>query len=234
CGRYGPQQKRDPLGGANMLLLVALSSELATQQAPPADSLIRLPVRVHLLHSAVSTATSTTRTAPAVDTMFAFANTIWRQAGIEWVVESVVTEEATGGDLLDQLIAGTVPRTRQYLIALVPPNRVLQPGWNLFLIRDFGGIAGGVFLAELSGVILAERGSGHELPAAGRGGGTLAHELGHSLGLHHVTCDETHNIMSLACSVPGVVSDLTSQQIAAARAQAETRRPSLDRFEGPG
>ena len=97
----------------------------------------------------------------------------------------------------------------------------------MFLIRDFGRIAGGMFRPEIDGVVLAERGFGFELPASGRGGATLAHELGHSLTLGHEPCDSTRNLMSNACSAPGVVSALTPAQIARARQQALTGRPTL-------
>lgn len=158
--------------------------------------------------------------------MVVFANTIWRQAAIEWVVESVVEEDAPNGALLDSMIAGSVAVTRERLVGFVPHERLLSPGWNLFLIQDFGRIAGGTFLPELKGAILAERGFGYELPANGRGGGTLAHELGHSLTLSHQPCDSTRNIMANACSRPGVVSSLTPAQIVMARRQAATGGPA--------
>ena len=193
-------------------------------QAP--DTTLRLPLRVHLLRSNTSEALSTTRHRASVDTMVAFANRIWQQAGIEWIVESVITEDGPG-ELLNQLIAGTVPVTRERLSSLGPKDNLLVPGWNLFLIRDFGNIAGGAFIPELSGAILAERGFGYELPANGRGGGTLAHELGHSLTLPHVPCDSTHDVMANACSVPGLVSRLTPEQAVIARRQAVTGRPAI-------
>jgi hypothetical protein len=108
----------------------------------------------------------------------------------------------------------------------VPRGRLLSPGWNVYLIRDFGPIAGGMFSPELQGAVLAERGFGYELPADGRGGGTLAHELGHSLTLGHAPCDETRNVMAIACSRPGVLSSLNAAQISAARRQAAAGRPT--------
>ena len=194
----------------------------------PQDSVLRLHVRFHLLRSPASTNISTTRTAATVDTLVAFANTIWRQAGIEWVVESVITEDAPTAPVLDSMIAGLVPRTAERLVAFVPRERLLTPGWNVFLIRDFGPIAGGMFRPQVEGLVLAERGFGFELPANGRGGGTLAHELGHSLTLPHEKCDEGRNIMANACSKPGVISSLNSSQIAAARRQAATGRPASE------
>jgi hypothetical protein len=197
-------------------LLVALSTQLQAQ-----DTIIRLPVRFHLLHAPAG-AVTTTRTAASVDTLVAFANTVWHQASIEWVVEAVIHEEAPRASLLDSMIAGTLPVTRERLASFVPHDRLFRSGWNVFLLRDFGRIAGGAFIPELNGVLLAERGYGYELPSAGRGGGTLAHELGHSLGLSHQACDSTRNIMANACSQPGVVSSLTPAQVAVARRQALT------------
>jgi hypothetical protein len=209
-----------------MLSNFVLFALLAAQTGQ--DSLLRLPVRFHLLHSATSTNISTSRTGATVDTLVAFANRIWRQAGIEFVVESVITEDAPNGAILDSMIRGAVPRTPDPLIAFVPRERLLVPGWNIFLIRDFGPIAGGMFRPELLGAVLAERGFGYELPADGRGGGTLAHEFGHSLGLPHETCDETRNIMANACSRPGVISTLNATQVLVARRQAAAGRPTTE------
>ena len=143
-----------------MLASLAIVALLPLQA--PQDSLLRLPIRFHLLHSSASTNISTTRTAATIDTLVAFANTIWRQAGIEWVVESVVTEDAPNAPVLDSMIAGLVPRTPERLVAFVPRERLLTAGWNVFLIRDFGPIGGGMFRPHLEGVVLAERGFGFE------------------------------------------------------------------------
>ena len=189
------------------------------------DSTIALPVRVHLLHSPVRTALSTTRTASEVRTLLAVANQVWAGARIRWELESVVHEEALAGAQFDSLLAGQVELNVSRILAPIPRDSILQAGWNVFLIRDFGRIAGGMFNPEISGVVLAERGFGYELTPEYRGGRTLAHELGHSLGLGHVACDSTRNVMANACSRPDVPSTLTADQIARARAQAASKRP---------
>jgi hypothetical protein len=139
-------------------------------------------------------------------------------------MERVIREESVPSTQFDSALAGTLPAAEADLINFVPRKELLSPGWNVFLIRDFGRIAGGMFRPEIEGVVLAERGFGFELPVSGRGGATLAHELGHSLTLGHEPCDSTRNLMSIACSAPGVVSVLTPAQAARAREQALTGR----------
>ncbi|MGH7674865.1 MAG: hypothetical protein ACREMV_06285, partial [Gemmatimonadales bacterium] len=138
---------------------------------------------------------------------------------------SEVREEAPQGARFDSVVTGRLPPTRERLFSVAPRGALLTPGWNLFLIRDFGQIGGGVFYVDIPGVVLAERGMGIELAPGERGGATLAHELGHSLGLEHHACDESRNIMANRCWSPTTLSALTAQQIALARRQATAGHP---------
>lgn len=186
---------------------------------------IRLPVRFHLLTAPSASAVATTWTERDVDALLAVANGIWKQARIEWYVERTVREPSPAAAQFDSILANQIPGPRVNLTAFIPRGELLRPGWNVFLIRDFGRIGGGLFRPEILGVVLAERGFGFELPANGRGGATLAHELGHSLGLGHVACDTTRDVMANACWSPTAMSTLTSEQIAKARNQARTGQP---------
>jgi hypothetical protein len=106
-----------------------------------------------------------------------------------------------------------------------PRLDLLQTGWNLFLVADGGRVFGGFFRTELQGVVLAERAFDIDLRPDQRGGATLAHELGHSLGLEHQQCDDRHNIMANRCWDAAHPSTLTPEQIAQARVQAARGRP---------
>jgi hypothetical protein len=186
---------------------------------------IRLPVRFHLLAASANSAVTTTLNERDVTTLLTVANGIWKQAGIEWYAERTFRENTPAAAQFDSILAKQIQGPRADLTGFIPRGELLRPGWNVFLIRDFGWIGGGMFRPQILGVLLAERGFGFELPASGRGGATLAHELGHSLGLEHVACDSTRDIMANGCWSPTASSTLSSEQIARARKQAKTGEP---------
>jgi hypothetical protein len=203
--------------------LVLIVGILANQDSTPSDSILTLPLRVHLLRSSDSPALSTTIADSQVQQYLAVANGIWEQAGITWQLESIVREEALNGGLFERVIRR---QAQEHLHSFMPRTNLLEAGWNLFLIQDFGQVGGGVFFPEIRGVILAQRGFGFELSPEGRGGATLGHELGHSLGLKHEVCDDSRNIMANACWRPSMRSNLTLDQIRIARNQARLRVPA--------
>ena len=209
-----------------MRVLFTLSlAFLAVHVEPVFAQVVRLPVRVQLLQSVGDSSISTTYGDEQVRQLLSVANEVWRQAEIEWVLESITRVTAPRGAAFDSLVRNEISRGREPLETYFPRDSLLPSGWNVLLIRNFGQIAGGVFFANLGAVVLAERGYGFELPPDGRGGRTLAHELGHSLGLVHVDCDSTRNIMANACWQPGAESSLSPEQLAVARTQAKLGAP---------
>jgi hypothetical protein len=186
---------------------------------------VTLPVRVQLLNATDGQAIATTYQERDVQQLIAVANEVWRQAEIQWSLESLKRTVAPRAAAFDSLVRGEIRRDRELLETFFPNDSLLRSGWNVLLLQDFGQIAGGVYFANLGAVVLAERGFGYELPSEGRGGRTLAHELGHSLGLVHVPCDSTRNIMALGCWQPGTTSSLTAEQIRSAREQARAGHP---------
>lgn len=217
-------------------------------QAAPLEELV-LPVRVHLLSAEVAEELNAASTEEEIRQKFLAVNGIWKQAGIRWEIESIVSETAANQDTYAQWIELDDRRNRQkrrpVMMGLLSPEHRLKDGWNLYVIRRFPIPASGVYFPELGSVLYAELGRRGETHAT-----VLAHELGHALSLPH-TRGVPRNLMraggrppttAAAASRPanrgatppprdpGQFTELTDQQITAARVQAQQRQP----FPGRG
>ncbi len=187
-------------------------------------SVIALDVRVHLLESDEFTQLSTTLTGPEVGTLFEGVNEIWAEAGVRWVIESIVHEPAANQDLFGQVIRGEIPFTGSVLASLLPRQQLLSGKWDVFMIRDLGGSIAGFYIGGIPAVIGAELDPLGARDLAGSMPRIVAHELGHSIGLGHVDCVAAGNLMAPGC-FRGVRTRLTAIQTEIARSQARTGRP---------
>jgi len=185
---------------------------------------IELDVRVHLLESDQFAQLSTTLTGPEVGTLFDGVNEIWTEAGIRWVVESIVREPAANQDLFGQVVRGEIPFTGSVLASLLPRERLLTGKWDVFMIRDLGGSIGGIYIGGIPAVLGAELDPLGARDLASAMPRIVAHELGHSIGLAHVDCVAAGNLMAPGC-FQGVRTRLTASQTEIARNQARTGRP---------
>jgi hypothetical protein len=203
---------------------VACSDDTGSITDPGELESITLDVRVHLLESDQFAALDATLTESDVAVLFEGVNEIWSQAGITWRVESVVREPALDGTAFIAALSGAIPVTGEVLASILPGDNVLPGKWNVFVVRDFGNFAGGVYLDFRGAVIFPENGPiGPQDPAAD-GRRILAHELGHSLSLLHVPCTPAGNLMSPGCFAEDRTR-LESGQIGPARAQASRGSP---------
>lgn len=155
----------------------------------------------------------------------AAVNELWAQAGIIWRLESIVRDDARNETLFDQ--ARTDPNLSlvSVLTSVLTPEKLAPDIWNVFIIRDFGGGLGGVYLGNTGVVVTAEIDPEGQCDIDGGMARILAHELGHSLGLAHVSCTGQGNLMAAGCTL-GSRTSLDATQITAVRLQAETGRPS--------
>lgn len=235
--RTGRRQRIRVPAGTPSILLAALVLAAATvlsgcgDGGPTAPGLetITLPVRVHLLASKITTLDAEFSPAQARD-LVARTNDIWAQAGIQWRVDSILsdsmTHQADSIFTAVTLSGGTIPQ--DLFERMVPDDRIPGGGFDIFVLHDLAifGIQGiyqpqipAVFGSETTGVY----GWGNQ--------DILAHELGHALGLRHVPCTPDGDLM-----VPGSCdrgtdpTHLTATQIDDARAQAEQGVPYTGSF----
>ncbi len=186
-----------------------------------------LSVRVHLLQSNELEALNATLDARDVALLFAGANRIWEPAGVRWRIESIIREPARNAAAYDKIFRGEGADPLDVMLSIFPRENLFGDGWDVFVLRDFGRVgAGGVYISfrEAQVAVVAEIGSGGEQRPSGSGPRVLAHELGHSLGLQHVSCTTAGNLMAPGCRGQDRTR-LTAAQIQTVRQQAAKGRP---------
>ena len=189
-----------------------------------APDAIELEVRMHVVQSDELDALNARLSDAEVTELLTAVNDIWSQAGIVWTLESVVREDARNESVFrDALMSRTVSPISVLTRVLTPDN--LHPDiWNVFMIRDFGGTVGGVYLPIEKVVVSSEVDLLGQREIDGGMARILAHELGHSLGLVHVPCTAQGNLMAAGC-LQGLRTFLDPTQVTRVRLQAEFGRP---------
>jgi len=192
---------------------------------------VTVPLRVHLLSSAIDTLNATMSEARFQETL-SEAQVYLDQACIKVEIERFVRDElGAEREARFREVAQSNPSEmafRQMMVDVMPTDTLLEPGWNVMVFKAFERYTSGVYLTDLPSVLWAE-----QLPAMGGGAPNppliLAHELGHSLGLLHY---EGPNLArNLVCQAvmqnQETATELTEEQVSVARAQAETGRTFL-------
>ena len=206
------------------MMLAACGESAPTSPGPDEDGAIHLEMRLHLLQSSQLDALDATLTDDEVGEVIQAVNEVWAQAGVVWQIEQIIREPALNPDVFWQVLNDPRGNSTSLVVAVLPKENIRPDIWNVFLIRDFGGAIGGVYLLRERVVVSAELDPLGNRDLSGGTARILAHELGHSLGLNHVPCTATGNLMAAGCPT-GTRTRLETVQIQMARQQAETGQP---------
>ena len=219
-------KRSDPRNRLSVLMLIAVTLSACSDSAgPPRDpDPIELAVRLHLVRSDQLDELNVRLTDAEVAELMTAVNETWAQAGIIWSLESIVREDARNESLFRSALTDPTVSPHSVLTSVLTPDNLGPDIWNVFLIRDFGGGLGGVYLRIEKVVVSAEIDPSGQRDIGGGMSRILAHELGHSLGLAHVQCAGQGNLMAAGCTL-GTRTLLDATQITGIRRQAETGRP---------
>lgn len=180
--------------------IVGISASVAVCDGGPAQpqpddgAPLTVPLRFHFLASDSSEALATTIDETALDTLLARVNAVWTQAAITFEIDTVFREQARNATEFERLL-----REEVILGAVIPPDHLHPDGWDVFVIRDLRGVAGGIYYQSVPAVLWPELTPDGLRDLPGDSGRILAHEIGHMLGLAHVTCTEGGNLMAPEC-----------------------------------
>lgn len=194
-------------------LLAAQCMHAADVPAP-----LSIPVRVHLVRSDQEVALTTTLTDDDVRRVLGKVNTIWAQAGIRFVIESIGTTQALNQQTVKK------DEADRWVVAAMPGERLLKKGLNVFYVKELtpnGFYSNGlIFVKDTAKLSEVPGGIDEPLPRV------TAHELGHALGLPH-----RQDVTNLMASGKTGFS-LNAQEIDIARASALAMLPFLTAEDG--
>ena len=212
------------MGAALILGACSDSGDVPTGPVDGQPAIIELAVRVHLVQSEQLEALDVRLSDAEVTQLMTSVNETWAQAGIRWSVESIVREDARNEAMFRLALMDPTVSPISVLASVLTRENVRPDIWNVFMIRDFGGGLGGVYLGIDGVVVTAEIDPSGLRDIDGGMARVLAHELGHSVGLVHVPCTAQGNLMAAGCAL-GSRTLLDATQRAAVRLQAQTGRP---------
>ena len=206
-----------PLLLALCSVLVAIAPIHRGTCAPPCDlsakseskqAILTVPVRVHLVQSAVNPAMQTTLAESDVRRIFGKANMVWSQAGIHFEIESIVHTEAVAP-------SPEAEKKDEYarVKSMIPKASLSATALNICYVKEVrpnGFFSGVIVVKDTASLRAVEGGIDEPLPRV------TSHEIGHALSLNHR--QDTTNLM--ASGTTGF--SLNDAEIKAAREKAKT------------
>jgi dipeptidyl aminopeptidase/acylaminoacyl peptidase len=162
-----------------------LKPETPKSAAFGADDWLIVPLRIHLLSSAETPALHTTLTEQDLARILPKMNKVWRQAGFQFRIESIVREEAPP-------LSNADVEKRDELPARMPTFTRAEAAFDIYYVKqlDVNGFytPRGIFVKDTASLRPVEGGIDEPIPRV------TSHEIGHALSLPHR--QDTTNLMA--------------------------------------
>jgi hypothetical protein len=191
---------------------------------PAAADVIFLPLHVHVLSAHARPDIDCSLKDEDLDRILGKVNKVWRQAGIQFMIQPIHREQAVKIEEFDKqkdrILAGGLGAYR----LLAPPQTRDLPGLHVYYVHELppnGVYIGGnlAFVKETASLRKVEGGIDEPLPRV------TSHELGHGLGLPHRQ-DKT-NLM--ASGTTGIT--FNDAEVVISRGKAKAMKGSMTRAQ---
>jgi hypothetical protein len=173
---------------AGLLCLHSAHAQPFTNQFRFEDYLLA-PLRVHLLKAKDFPRVQTTLTGTDINRILGKLNGVWAQAGLQFYVESLVTEEANEPEIHAE---SAIQANRSALLGLRPKDSFISNLFHVYYLKELpmNGIyfPEGIFVKDTASLRPVAGGLDEPLPRV------TSHELGHALSLSHR--QDTTNLMA--------------------------------------
>ena len=124
---------------AAALILGACADGVDEPTGPSDQDAFELPVHLHVVQSDHVGALNALLTDPEVGKLMVAVNQTWSQAGITWILESIVRERARNESVFREALMNRALSPIAALPSVLSHDDARPDVWNVFMIRDFGG-----------------------------------------------------------------------------------------------
>jgi hypothetical protein len=147
------------------------------------------PLRVHLLKAKDFPRIQTTLTRTDIDRILGKLNGVWAQAGLQFYLESLVSEDANDPEIHAE---SAIQASRSALLGLRPKDSFISNLFHIYYLKELpmNGIyfPEGIFVKDTASLRPVTGGLDEPIPRV------TSHELGHALSLPHR--QDTTNLMA--------------------------------------